>query len=228
MLKAILFDLDGTLLNRDASVKQFIDKQYERFKNLVGHIPKETYITRFIELDNRGYVWKDHVYRQMVNELNIRNIKWEELLQDYLEKFKDSCVQFPNLHAMLEDLIALGLKLGIITNGKGQFQIDNIKALGIESYFSTILISEFEGIKKPDPEIFKRGLQQLHVKPIECLFVGDHPKNDIWAAKEVGMHTIWKKDDHWNNVEADFKINDLSEIQVIIRKFEVYNYKENK
>lgn len=42
---------------------------------------------RFIELDNRGYVWKDKVYQQLVNEFEITDITWEELLQDYLNQF---------------------------------------------------------------------------------------------------------------------------------------------
>lgn len=56
VIKAVLFDLDGTLLNRDESVKMFIERQYDRLYKLVGHIPKEKYMSRFIELDNRGYV----------------------------------------------------------------------------------------------------------------------------------------------------------------------------
>jgi putative hydrolase of the HAD superfamily len=218
MIKALLFDLDGTLLNRDASVHKFINNQYDRLRKFVGHIPKDTYITRFIELDCRGYVWKDQVYQQMVSEFYIINLKWEDLLQDYLERFKDSSVPFPNLKEMLEELKLHDFKLGIITNGKGQFQYDNIKALGIEHYFSTILISEWEGIKKPDPKVFKRGLQQLQVLPDECIFVGDHPNNDILAAKKLGMKTIWKKDQQWNHVEADYIINDLNEIPLLLKK----------
>lgn len=61
MFKAALFDLDGTLLNRDKSVELFINEQYERLYELLSHIPKEQYISRFIELDNHGYVWKDKV-----------------------------------------------------------------------------------------------------------------------------------------------------------------------
>jgi putative hydrolase of the HAD superfamily len=56
MIKAVLVDLDGTLLDRDESVKKFIDCQYDRLNRFVGHIPRESYMKRFIELDQRGYV----------------------------------------------------------------------------------------------------------------------------------------------------------------------------
>lgn len=223
MIKAVIFDLDGTLLNRDESVKKFIENQYERLNKWLRHISKEKYVTRFIELDNRGNVWKDKVYQQLVDEFEITEITWEELLQDYICEFNNNCVPFPNLFNMLEELKRRNLIIGMITNGKGQFQMDNIKALGINKYFETILVSEWEGLKKPDPQIFKRALEQLNVSPNESIFVGDHPENDVKAAQNVGIKGIWKKDFQWNNIEADSTIDDLSELPSIIEKLSKQN-----
>lgn len=219
-MKAILFDLDGTLLNRDASVKVFVEKQYERLQDVVGHISKQRYIERFIELDQRGYVWKDKVYAQIVQEFAITKMTAEQLLEDYLHEFKYSCVAFPNLLEMLESLKNAHYRLGIITNGYGQFQMDNIKALQIEHYFDIILVSEWEGIKKPDERIFLKALDQLQVAPGESVFVGDHPENDVRAAKQVGMKGIWKKDAGWDEVLADVVIEDLLELVPVLESFE--------
>lgn len=221
MIKAAIFDLDGTLLNRDESVKLFINKQYDRLHNFVGHLPREKFAARFIELDNRGYVWKDKVYQQLIDEFEINGLTWEELLQDYIGEFKNNCVPFANLIEMLESLKRKNLMLGMITNGRGRFQMDNIIALGIENYFDTILVSECEGIKKPDPQIFERALERLHVSPKESIFVGDHPVNDVEAAKNVGMIGIWKKDFQWSAVDADFIVDDLAEVPLIIEKISV-------
>lgn len=60
---------------------------------------------------------------------------------------------------MLDELKSFNLKLGIITNGYGQFQLENIKALGIEIDFDLISNSEWEGIKKPILKIFGRVLK---------------------------------------------------------------------
>jgi putative hydrolase of the HAD superfamily len=117
---------------------------------------------------------------------------------------------------MLEELKRKSLKLGIITNGKGQFQMHSIKALGIEGYFDMILISEWEGISKPDPRLFQKAMDHLNVLPNESVFVGDHPINDIQAARNVGMKTIWKKDAIYQSANADFVIEELKEITNII------------
>lgn len=219
MIKAAIFDLDGTLLDRDESVKKFITDQFDRLKEFLDHIPQETYIKRFIELDHRGYVWKDKVYQQVVKEFQIKGITWQELLEDYISMFKNNCIPFPNLIPVLEALKGKDLQLGIITNGKGQFQMDNIRALGIEKYFDIILVSEWEGIKKPDPRIFMKAMAQLNLKAKQCIFVGDHPENDVNAARNVGMIGIWKKDLEWDNVDADYIIDDLALLPSIIKKF---------
>lgn len=212
IFKAVLFDLDGTLLNRDKSVELFINKQYERLYELLSHIPKEQYISRFIELDNHGYVWKDKVYQQLISEFNIPFVTWEELLQDYVQQFKHHCVGFPHIHKMLEELKNNKIALGMITNGYGQFQMDNIKALDIEKYFDVILVSEWEGIKKPNPKIFMNALEQLNVEPSESVFIGDHPENDVKAAQNLGMKGIWKKNNQWTYIEADAIIDDYLEL----------------
>lgn len=217
MIKSVLFDLDGTLLNRDASVKRFIDNQYERLNKWLAPIKKDDYSSRFIELDCRGYVWKDKVYQQLTDEFKISGITWEMLLRDYVDYFKSSCIAFPNLIEMLDELKSQSILLGLITNGRGRFQMDNIKAMGIENYFDSILISEWEGIKKPDPEIFTRAMRKLNVSAKECLFVGDHPENDVKAAQHTGMKAIWKEDKQWRSFQADYMINDLMEILFIIK-----------
>jgi len=217
-LRAVFFDLDGTLLNRDQSVLYFIEDQYSRLQRFI-ETSMDRYVKRFVELDNHGYVWKDQVYDALVKEFNIQDISAEELLQDYLSYFPIHCVPFQHLEQMLQVLKEKQIKLGLISNGFGKFQMDNMKALKIESYFQCILISENEGLRKPDKEIFLRGLSLLEVPANECMFVGDHPINDIEAANKVGMKTIWKKNNQFTQApKADYEIEDLIEIVEILEK----------
>ncbi|GJD19708.1 HAD-superfamily hydrolase [Rivularia sp. IAM M-261] len=218
MIKAILFDLDGTLLDRDTSIQNFISNQYERLKSQLNKIPKKDYIKRFIELDCRGYVWKDKVYQSLVSEFEISTITWKELLSDYNRQFIYSCTPFPNLHQTLDTLLIQGYLLGIITNGLGVFQKRAIQGLGINRYFQTILISEVEGVRKPDVEIFMRASHNLNVTPYESVFIGDHPEVDILGASNAGMKSIWKRNSGWHEAQhADGIIDDLGEIPLLIK-----------
>lgn len=215
MIKAVIFDLDGTLLNRDTSVKQFIANQYDRFYHQLHSINRLDFLNRFIELEQRGYVWKDKVYQQLVQEFSIE-ISWEVLLQDYIAHFHSHCIPFAFLHEMLNELKQRNIRLAIITNGFGQFQMHNIHALGIAHYFDAILVSEWEQMKKPQPEIFYKALKQLSVQPEESIYVGDHPVNDIEGAQRVGMKTIWKRDPYFGSVTTPYIVDDLDEIISIV------------
>ncbi|WP_340022341.1 HAD hydrolase-like protein [Paenibacillus sp. FSL K6-1096] len=85
------------------------------------------------------------------------------LLDDYLSNFQQHCTGYPNLLTTLTALKNNGLKIALISNGYGQFQYDNFKALNIAHLFDEVLISEWEGLRKPDQAIFHRAFG-----PIGC------------------------------------------------------------
>ena len=220
MVKAVLFDLDGTLLDRDASVEQFVSVQYDRLTEHLSHIPKNDYIARFIELDCHGHVWKDKVYQALVSEFAIEGMNWQSLLEDYEMQFQFHCVPFQFLTEMLNELKEQGYLLGIITNGRSQFQARAIDGLGVREYFDVILISEVEQVRKPQVEIFQRAMNRLGVSASDSIFVGDHPEADIVGAKGAMMKTIWKRNLFWTEPkEADAIVDELSEISGILTQF---------
>ncbi|OMF80270.1 HAD family hydrolase [Paenibacillus glucanolyticus] len=219
MIRSIIFDLDGTILNRNSSLYEFIVDQYERIIKKAKNIDKESYINRFIELDNRGYVWKDRVYQELIKEFDLQ-LDWNELLADYKNGFCKYARPFPNTFEILEKLKEQDYKLGMITNGFSDFQSSNIHALGIQKYFEVILISEVEGLRKPDPAIFLRAADLMKVLPEECVYVGDHPINDVTASKNAGMKGIWKEDTYYTDqFEYDGLVRDLLEVETIIEQW---------
>lgn len=220
MVQSVLFDLDGTLLDRDTSIEQFISAQYNRLAIHLSHIPQIDYVTKFIELDCQGHVWKDKVYQALVTEFEIQGISWQELLADYETQFQFHCVPFPFLIEMLDRLKQQDYLLGIITNGRGEFQARAIEGLGIRDYFDVILISEVELVRKPQVEIFNRAINRLGVLASNSVFVGDNPEADILGAKSAKMRAIWKRSSHFLEVQAaDATIDELKEIPVILEQF---------
>jgi putative hydrolase of the HAD superfamily len=62
---------------------------------------------------------------------------------------------------------------------------------GVASLFEAVIISAEVRLRKPDPRIFRRMLEMLRLDAGEVLFVGDTPRDDVWGAFQVGMHTAW-------------------------------------
>jgi putative hydrolase of the HAD superfamily len=216
MIRAVLFDLDRTLLDRDTSFAAFAAAQYERFAQRMPGIEAQDYVERLIALDALGSVWKDVVYQQLIAGLGINGLTWEVLFADFDARIADSYIPFPGLHAVLEELFQR-FALGIITNGRGEFQQRTIERLGIAHHFEAILISEIEGLRKPEAEIFHRAMARLGCAPAEAVYVGDNPDADVRAARAAGLRAIWKRNSAFAEPEADGIIDSLAELPFMLK-----------
>lgn len=193
-IKAVLFDLDQTLLDRNASIGRFLDVQWLNHKALQA-VALGEFKRRFFELDANGRVWKDFVYLALMREFDIPTLKPRDLVAEYVSGLCDHASLFPDVLVTLAALRLGGMKLGIITNGRADLQTSMIKASGLGGLMDVVLISEAEGINKPDPRLFNRGLERLGVLAGESVFVGDNPVADIAGASAVGMSTLWKRNE---------------------------------
>lgn len=221
MKKVLLFDLDQTILNRNESLIKFLNWQVN-FLNLVPQELKSYFINRFIELDNNGNVWKDIVYNQLISEYKIKNYTALELLESYVNDFNKFSTAFENVQKTLQRLHTQGYILGLVSNGKTPFQEHNFYALGVTEYFSTIIVSEAVGLRKPDPEIFLYACTQLSCNPSNCIFIGDNPKADIEGAKKVGMQTIYFHPTlTLEQSLSDASINHYDKLEDTIKKLDV-------
>jgi putative hydrolase of the HAD superfamily len=189
-IKAVLFDLDGTLHDRPTSLRGFIAAQHQRIAELQV-VPLDEWIEHFVAVDNRGLVWKDSVYQTLLQRFGI-DYSWQALLRDYEINFAASAHLYSGVIDLLNALRARQFAVGMITNGRTEFQKSVIRALEFEHLFDVILISQQEGVAKPAAEIFQRALAKLNVAAAETVFVGDSLEADMAGAKRLGMHTIWK------------------------------------
>ena len=193
-IEAVLFDLDGTLLDRRRSFEQFTRNQRERFAYCLQAVGEEEYVQILIELDCDGYAPRKSLFTGVAARFKLPSGLAETLLDDYRAGFPNACVLFSDAIQTLSLLRTSGLKLGLITNGSIRMQSRKLECLALSPLFDTTLISDAEGISKPDRQIFHRALERLHTKPAQAVFVGDHPEVDVAGARAAGMRAIWRRD----------------------------------
>ncbi len=90
-LRAIMWDLDGTLYDRAAAVAEFAAAQHARFAAVFSAIEVTHFVRRFIELDANGSVWKDIVCRTFLEEAAAKPIFEDGLFRDYVDGFAEHC-----------------------------------------------------------------------------------------------------------------------------------------
>jgi putative hydrolase of the HAD superfamily len=187
---AILFDLDHTLWERDVAVRRLVTAQHAEFPAL-GSVPCEQYVERVMTLEDRGAADKRVLYAQVVQEFGLSPFLADALHTHFWANFKNYFEPAPDAFMVLNALRAAGLKTGIITNGGMAAQDAKIAGLGLAPLMDVILVSEREGVRKPDRAIFQRALDRLGVHPRATWFVGDHPEFDVRGAAEAGLTAVW-------------------------------------
>jgi putative hydrolase of the HAD superfamily len=196
--RAVLFDLDDTLLDNDMAKRSGIDRL------LVRH-PQ---VDRVAALEAWNTAYRKYHARYLAGELTLEQSKvarirsWAERLlmpvrtstelawfDDYLAGCKAGWIAYSDATACLQALA--GLRLGIITNGDGKQQRAKLVTIGLAKHFEVVIVSGDVGCAKPDPRIFRIAAAQLRLSPGQCLYVGDRFDNDIQGALAAGMHAVW-------------------------------------
>lgn len=190
--QAILFDFDDTLQNCvEAFSRLFRAFIRRRFPDLPAE-EQETRARQMALANQNGYV----PYATFVQEMQ-KQYPWAAALrnEEVVEEIWRGFPRFTTLLSGVEDglraLRAQGFRLGIVTNGYSQIQNRKLDICGLRPLFDSVVISGDEGVHKPDAELFLRAAARLGVAPTRCLFVGDHPINDIAGARAAGMRGVF-------------------------------------
>jgi len=212
-VQAVVFDLDGTLLDRRLSFERFIWNQWERFPFVRESVDRGQYVRSAVEHDRDGYASRKDLSVNVLARFGLPTELSSTLLEDYRDGFPSGCVLFSDAAQTLAALRAAGLKLGLITNGSVRMQRAKLRCLSLEPAFDSVVISEAEGVSKPDPRIFRLALERLRTAPADAMFVGDHPEVDVSGARGAGMRAVWRRDAKVSRtVEADAVIENLADL----------------
>ncbi len=179
MMKAIIFDFDGTLADTlpicfyafQAVFKEFdnIEVTSDEIKAMFG--PSETGIIR-------------------ENLINLNHDQAIELYYEkYSEKHRELVFDNEQINELLLQLKRDGYKLGIVTGKARRSLLISLECLNMSDLFDVIITGDDVDTPKPHPEGVNKALEHLNIKNTEAIFLGDS-EADILAGKQAGVHTI--------------------------------------
>lgn len=211
--RAILFDLDGTLIDNQASYRI----AYKKLCQLYPHV-----LSADCEQQRNALVSLFHKKaRESFFQSFCQTYGWDPAptFQEYwdiwISLYTDSIVPFAYTVDTLIFLKEQGYRIGLITNGDTDFQKAKLVSGKLLPFFDHVIVSEEVGIEKPTPQIFQMCALALGVKLSECLFVGDTIATDIIGAQNAGMDSLLIGGEEHEN-KATYLGEDISVLKQIL------------
>jgi putative hydrolase of the HAD superfamily len=175
MPKALLFDLDNTLIDRNGAFEACLAESFHH---------QEEPRTRLRGLDLGGWGCRDSLFAAW------QEISGQPMDQSiFAHRLASHLRPQPETVNLLEEL-SRTYKLGLISNGGGRGQRQKLKAAGLDRVFAAehIWISGEVGWAKPDPRIFHLASRTLGLEAVDCLYIGDSEAVDGAGARAAGMN----------------------------------------
>ena len=194
MIKAVVFDLDHTLFDRNGTLKSLVTALRKEFQ-VNEKMTDEEIAAEWCYADkNFVYSGWEYIFGYLKEKgVLLGSPDFSDYCAFIYKHFELISVPFPETVPMLEKLRGLGYKTGLITNGNHKLQYAKIRNLELSGHFDEIIVTGDYGIHKPDREIFDIMREKLGFSADEIVYVGDNPVNDIEGARNAGWHTIWMK-----------------------------------
>lgn len=186
-IRALAFDLDGTLVDSVPGLAEAVDRALGALQLPAAGIARvTTWIGNGADIMvERALSWA--LQRQPeADELRDGRALFDQF---YAETAEVGTTLFPQVAQVLEKLSAAGIPLALVTNKPTPFIAPLLRALGIDSYFSLVIGGDDVAAKKPHPAPLFLVLGKFGLLPQELLFVGDS-RNDILAAQAAGCPCV--------------------------------------
>lgn len=191
-IKAVLFDFDDTLQDRVKAFGKYADYFLSRYLPQLDDDSRHEKRAELIAMNNGGYVDYPTFFTDMPKAMGVVDpLPYDVLFDEYQRVFPTFVHLFDDTVDTLKALREKGYRIGVITNGPAVQQHRKLDMAGIRPFLDTALVSMEEGVHKPNVELFCRAAARLGLSPKQCVFVGDHPVNDIDGAVGSGMKAIF-------------------------------------
>lgn len=208
-IKAVLFDLDGTLVE---SMSMWGDIDVDYLKKF--HIPVPEGLQKAIE-GLSMYQTAVYFKENFAIEDSLENIMDEWNRMAY-EKYTTEIPLKPGVRAFLDVLKSKNIPCGIATSNSRMLTEAILKSHQVENYFSVMVTGDEITNGKPNPEVYLEAAKKLDIAPEHCLVFEDIPFG-IMAGKRAGMTVC--------AVEDDYSMNDMEE-KIRLADFYIKSYEE--
>jgi len=231
-IKAVLFDVDGTLFDRGLAQRKVLEIIVRQFSHIFGAFEIERVAKAFAESDRIT----TEEFEAGASSNSLRRKRGRLFLQllglredeDLADAITEVYVRdYPTVDASIPGAVPIVMELsqffivGVVSNGLPDVQYRKLEAIGLQQILSCIVLSEEIGIRKPDPRIFHHATRLLRLQPLECLYVGDSYASDVIGAKASGMLTCWLNRGQSvtpsERTKADFLVSSLKQLGEILR-----------
>lgn len=183
-IKGVIFDLDDTLY----SEKEYIKSGYKAVSNYLGG----GYEDRLWNYFNSGRNAIDELLKEIGRDAE------KEVVLNVYRFHKPRIHLYDGVTETIENLKARRIKVGIITDGRSEGQRNKIEALGLNDLIDDIIITdELGGIqfRKPCDIAFRIMATRWRINPADVVYVGDNPIKDFQATQQLGMKSVWYRNE---------------------------------
>ncbi len=221
MIKAVIFDLDNTLVDFMAMKRQAIAAAIDSMIDAgLGLTPEEAQARIDAIYQERGIEFQN-VFDQLLYDV-FQKVDYKILsagIIAYRRAREAALVPYPHVNMTLVSLVKRGIKLAVISDAPGREAWLRLCYLNFHHIFDYVITFDDTGQRKPSPIPFLKALELLQVQPHEAIMVGDWAERDVVGAAQVGMVTVFARyGDTFGTIESNAKydINDVSELLGVI------------
>lgn len=223
MVKAVIFDLDNTLVDFMAMKRQAIDAAIHAMRDAGLKLSPEEIRKRIdVIYAERGIEFQSVFDQLLFDEFSKVDFKiLASGVIAYRRAREAALVPYPHAYMTLIHLAKMNLKLGVVSDAPGREAWLRLCYLDFHHIFDAVVTYEDTQVRKPAPEPFREVLKRLGVDPRDSLMVGDWAERDVLGAKQVGMKTVFARyGDTFGTLvsNADYEVDDVAQIVEIVKQ----------
>lgn len=222
-IQGVIFDYGGTI---DTNGRHWAEVLWSRYVEHRIPVDKESFREAYVfgerALAKYPFVRPWHDFHDVLSIKTKLQVEWlaerrklpvDELqLQSYAAKVADSCYEYVSevlqvTRPVVEEL-AGKYRLVLVSNFYGNIQTV-LKDFGLLDFFDEIIESAVVGVRKPDPAIYRLGVEAMGLAAEHVLVVGDSFSKDVVPAKAAGCRAAWLKGEGWGGEVIDESVPDV-------------------